>query len=210
MVCACIKFRQLSIYDKGKKKKKKKKKWENWLKGKATIICIYTRARNSSLHKHTLFISSGVYVCKRAGVICFMIWRTTCYTLSSVARSINRFCILESACWWLWEKESEAKKSGKQKKRRERFNFSINTEHCCCFFSIRSSSLLFFFRFVHLDNALVFFFPSFFLPSVLVLTFPYHRHRSIIFYSVYLSTVKSDSFIILMLNHYMLYLYQNH
>ncbi len=106
------------------------------------------------------------------------------------------------------------KPANKEEKKRERFKFSINTEHCCCFFSIRSP--FFFFRFVHLDNALVFFFffffffPSFFLPSVLVLTFPYHRHRSIIFYSVYLSTVKSDSFIILMLNHYILYQYQNH
>jgi len=121
---------------------------------------MHTRARNSSLHKHTLSISSGVYVCKRAGVICFMMRRVTCYTLSSLVRSINRFYILEIGMLMIvWERE-------KKKWQKKRFNFSINDEHCLCFiciyiyfFSIRSL-----FRFVHFDIFFFFFF-LFFLHS---------------------------------------------
>jgi hypothetical protein len=120
------------------------------LKGKATVVCVYTRARNSSLHKHTLYFFWCVCVCKRAGVICFMMRRVTCYTLSSVARSINRFCILEIGMLMIvWEREKKVAK--------KRFNFSINDEHCFCFihiflfhsfsFSFRSSRQRLFFLF---------------------------------------------------------------
>ena len=69
----------------------------------ALYVCIRTRAWNSSLHKHTPSIhslfspspssSSSALddVCKRAGVICFMMRRATCYAhIESIARSIIR------------------------------------------------------------------------------------------------------------------------
>ena len=60
-------------------------------------VCVCTRARNSSLHKHThtcarihsVFLLVRVCVCERAGVICFMMRRATCYTLTTIARSIT-------------------------------------------------------------------------------------------------------------------------
>jgi hypothetical protein len=135
------------------------------------------------IHRYinTLSISSGVYVCKRAGVICFMMRRVTCYTLSSIARSINRFYILEIGMLMIvWER-------GGKKVAKKRFNFSINDEHCFCFIHIfLFHSFSFSFRSSRQRLFLSSSSSSFTLPSVLVLTFPYHRHRSIIFCSVYL------------------------
>lgn len=228
-VCVCIEFRQLSINDKGKtrvKQRERERERREMVERQSNVVyrcvCVCTRARNSSLHKHThthtcarihsVFLLVRVCVCERAGVICFMMRRATCYTLTTIARSItwiflslNRHVDDRARAG-----EREREKRRNWQKKNERFNSSIRDEHgfCSpcfyiCFFFLLSLSLSLFQPSLSLRCLFISFRSSIFailflfsLPSVLVLTFP----QWIISSSVSLPTVKSVSFLILMSN----------
>ncbi len=112
-----------TIKERRRRRRRRRKKWENWLKGKATVICIYTRARNSSLHKHTLSLSSVVYMYETGrGHLFYDATRYLLHTL--ITCSINQSFLYP----WVGIREKRIKVEKKK-----RFNFSINTEHCCCF-----------------------------------------------------------------------------
>ena len=95
-------------------------------------VCVYAlvlgihRYINTHTHTHarTHSISSGLCVCERAGVICFMMRRATCYTLTTIARSIT--WIFLSLNRHVDDREREREKEN------ERFNFSIRDEHGLC------------------------------------------------------------------------------
>lgn len=158
------------------------------------------------IHRYinTLSISSGVCVCVQTGRG-HLFYDATHYLLHTlIGCSINQSHFIslsreidDCVCEWERRRERvEANKNKVAKKGRDSISqLTLNIADASFPFVLR---VFFSFRsFIHLDNGFLlpflffpflsfcFFFFFFILPSVLVLTFPYHRHRSIIFSSVY-------------------------